>query len=107
MEYDDEYEYLSTISKYFEKNSTCIYKAMDKDESMKTELIYLAAYETSYERNFEWCEMVFDLYNKTNKVPRKEDFEHVLKDERFDKMSKQCKEMITKNHIKYCPKYTY
>ena len=85
------------IVKYFEKNSTCINKAMNK----KINLICLAV---ENKNDFEWFKIIFDLYIKMKKVPTKEDFEEALNHFDFNEMSKECQEMIKENYNKFYPK---
>ena len=54
--------------------------------------------------DIEWFKIIFDLYIKMNKVPRKEDFEFAFKHKHFNTISKQCQEMIKENFNKFYPK---
>ena len=93
--------YLETIIKYFDKNSTCIDQAMDIDHSLDaSELVRLAV---DKQRDLKWFKIVFDLYTKMNKVPRKEDFEKAMKHTHFVKISKECQTMIKENYNKFYP----
>ena len=87
--------YLQMIIKYFDKNSACINKAMNESE-----LISLAIHN---KRDLEWFKIIFDLYSKMNKVPRKEDFEKALKHKHFGQISKECQAMIKENYNKFYP----
>ena len=54
--------------------------------------------------DFFWFKIIFDLYTKMNKVPRKKDFEFVFEDKHFNQISKQCQEMIKENYNKFYTK---
>ena len=85
------------VAKYFDKNSTCINKAMNKSK-----LVYLAVKNKC---DLEWFKTLFDLYITMNKVPTKEDFELAFKNEHFENgISKECQEMIKENYNKFYPK---
>ena len=97
IKWDDTPEFFQMIVKYFEKNSTCINKAMNNYK-----LIYLAV---EMQRDLEWFKTIFDLYIKMNKVPIKQDFESAFKNEHFENgISKECQEMIKENYKKFYPK---
>ena len=98
IEFASDCKYLQVIAKYFDKNSSSIHKAMDIDES---ELISLAVNKKC---DLEWFKIIFNLYSKVKKAPRKEDFENALKNENFAQISKECQAMIQENYNKFYPK---
>ena len=95
------YEYFQTIVNNFEKNSTFINSAMEKDDYIITELIYAVAGEKV---ELSWFKLIFDLYDKMNKAPTREDFEIALKNDNFSKLSKECQEIIKQKYNKFYPK---
>ena len=85
------------IVKHLDKNSTAISKTMNTERQQ----ILIGV---SSEHDLEWFKIIFDLYNKMNRVPRKEDLKNALQHGYFNKMSKECQELVKENYSKFYPK---
>ena len=53
------------------------------------------------QHDIKWFKLIFDLCNKVNVPPMKEDFEEAMKHEKFDKLSKECQVTIKESYKKY------
>ena len=73
-------------------------KSIKNDELRKRELIDLSVYKKVDLRLFK---LVFDMYDKLNKVPTREDFETAFKNDNFNKLSQKCQEIIREKHNEF------
>ena len=95
---DNYIEYLRTIANDFDKNSASMNKSTKNDELEKRELIDLSVYKKV---DLRWFKLIFDMYDKMNKVPTREDFEAAFKNDNFNKLSQECQETLKEKYNEF------
>ena len=76
-------------------------KSMKNDEFRKRQLIDLSVYKKV---DLTWFKLIFDMYDKMNKVPSRHDFETAFKNDNFNKLSQKCQEIIKEKYNQFYPK---
>ena len=94
---DVSYEYLTLVSKYWQKNEMWLKKDINLFSPVSRAL--------DNNRNLKWFELIFDLCVKVSIPPKKHDFEYAMEHNYFEFLiSKECQSIIRENYNKYYSK---
>ena len=96
------YDYMLLVSQYLDKNRECIKRGIPL-EVYNQGFLEVAV---QIKLDLKWFKLLFDLCDKVNVGPRKDDFENALSNKNFDKISKECQLMIQQYYNKFYPKQT-
>ena len=96
--YGESYEYMLLAAKYCSKNAICIKRGLMDSKNLILRRI------VKEERDSKWFKLIFDLSNKVNTQPRKNDFENAMAHAKFTKISKEWQTMIKEKYNKFYPK---
>ena len=92
------YDYLLLISKYIEKNAACIKKGIVGSYEGYGGILRIAVDGNC---DLKWFTLLFDLCDKTDTPPRKDDFKKAINNDNFSKMSKECQLVIKEYEKKF------
>ena len=95
------YDYLLLLSKYCEKNISCIKKGILTSQKYRGGMLEIAVNRT---RDLKWFELLFNLCDKSNTPPREEDFKCAIRHYEFKELPKECQSIIKEHQKKFYPK---
>ena len=94
------YDYLLLVSKYCDKNISCVKKGITASQKYRGGMLEIAV---SRKKDLKWFELLFNLCDKSNTPAREDDFKRAIRQFYFDELPIECQSIIKEHQKKYYP----